>query len=309
MEGDGREMEQIYEIGTMLGADPFVLLHNDIYYLYCTSEVNDPDPAISRLEQNKGIHVYTSTDLKSWTDCGLCLSQEDVRGDKWFWAPEVTYYNGRFYMVYTAEEHLGIAVSDNPTGPFVQEEKRWLSDRRAIDGSFFFDEDGQIYLYYVRLCEGEIAGNVIFAARMTPDLQSIDEEHEQMLIRAEEEWETRDCLVAEGPFVLKHKGKYYLTYSANHTRSHEYAVGYAVADDPMGPFVKYEGNPILKKNKEMVGVGHHSFTTAKDGKNLICVHHRHFSQEQFKPRMICVAEAGFVEQEDSKENVLYIGKI
>ena len=207
-----------------------------------------------------------------------------------------------------AEEHIGIAVSDSPTGPFVQEEKCWLSERRAIDGSFFFDDDGEIYLYYVRLCEGEIAGNVIFAARMTPDLKSIEEEHEKMLIRAEEEWETRDCLVAEGPFVLKHKGKYYLTYSANHTRSHDYAVGYAVSEHPMGPFVKYEGNPVLKKNAEMVGVGHHSFTTAKDGKELICVHHRHFSPEQFKPRMVCVEKAGFVETEGQGEDILSIGE-
>lgn len=300
-------MEQTYKIGTMMGADPFVLLHNGIYYLYCTTEINSTDLAAAREEQNKGIHVYTSADLKEWADCGLCLKREDVKGDKWFWAPEVTCYNGKFYMVYTAEEHIGIAVSESPTGPFVQEEKRWLSERRAIDGSFLFDDDGQIYLYYVRLCEGtEIAGNIIYAAKMTPDLQSIDEEHEQMLIKAEDEWETRDCLVTEGPFVLKHKEKYYLTYSANHTRSHDYAVGYAVADDPMGPFVKYAGNPILKKNEEIVGVGHHSFTTSKDGKEQICVHHRHFSPGQFKPRMVCTTPAAFVEQADHEEDVLQI---
>ena len=43
----------------------------------------------------------------------------------------------------------------------------------------------------------------------------------------------------EGAFMYKHNGKYYLTYSAN-LWAREYAVGYAVADSPLGDFVKPE---------------------------------------------------------------------
>ena len=32
----------------------------------------------------------------------------------------------------------------------------------------------------------------------------------------------------DAPFVIKHKGLYYLTYSANHTRCVDYCAGYAV---------------------------------------------------------------------------------
>ena len=109
-----------------------------------------------------------------------------------------------------------MAVADSPLGPFKQAEKRWLYEEKAIDGHLFLDEDGTVYLYYVRLD----AGNRIFVAKMAEDLKSIDTLYEHCLIQAEEPWETVDCLVAEGPFVLKHKGLYYLTYSCNHTRCH-----------------------------------------------------------------------------------------
>ena len=119
--------------------------------------------------------------------------------------------NGKFYMIYTSDEHIGIAVADSPLGPFRQETKRFLSERNAIDGDFFTDDDGQIYLYYVRFA----GGNVIYGSRIDLDTMTLDEENEVRLIAAEEEWETHMGRVAEGPFMLKHNGKYYLTYSAN----------------------------------------------------------------------------------------------
>lgn len=54
----------------------------------------------------------------------------------------------------------------------------------------------------------------------------LQEKDEKLLLRAEKDWELKKGLVAEGPFVLKHKGKYYLSYSANDTRSIYYAIGY-----------------------------------------------------------------------------------
>lgn len=64
-----------------------------------------------------GFYVYQSEDLINWENKGLCLSKDDAIGKKWFWSPEVSYYKGKFYMVYSAEEHLAVAVSDCPTGP------------------------------------------------------------------------------------------------------------------------------------------------------------------------------------------------
>ncbi len=260
----------------MEGADPFVLYHEGSYYLYATNATSE------------GFKVYSSKDMASWKDEGFCLRKEDVMGDQGFWAPEIIYRNGLFYMVYVANEHLGVATSTSPLGPFKQQEKKWLSERQAIDGHFFIDDDGKIYLYYVRFDNG----NVLYVTTMSDDMLSIDEENEKFIFRASEDWELKDESVVEGPFILKHNGIYFLTYSANHTRSPYYAIGYATSTSPMGEFVKYEGNPILKMNEEVNGVGHHSFVKTPKGE-LVCVYHSHYSKTQFTPRTICLDRARF----------------
>lgn len=274
------------------GADPFLLCHEGVYYMYFTGGTEENRP---------GFMVYSSTDLQNWENRGYCLEAKDVMGDRGFWAPELLVRDGKFYMVYVANEHLGIAVADSPLGPFTQTEKRWISERNAIDGHFLVGDDGQVYLYYVRFDNA----NIIYAAKMSEDLMHIDEENEVRLIDAEEPWETRDCRVAEGAFVLKHNGLYYLTYSCNHTRSQDYAVGYAVSEHPLGPFVKYKGNPILHKTETVVGVGHHSFATAADGKTLLCAYHSHWSKEQAFPRRVCIDTAEFI-QKDGEADILVI---
>ena len=279
--------EKYYQNPLLEGADPFVLNYNGKYYLYSTNAED-------------GYRVFTSDDLINWQDAGYCLKSTDVTGEKGFWAPEVMERDGKFYMVYTADEHIGIAVSDSPTGPFVQKEKKWLSERNAIDGHFFVDDDGTVYLYYVRFDHG----NVIYMTKMNSELTGFDEENERFLLKADCDWELKDCEVVEGPFVLKHNGKYYLTYSANHTRSPYYAVGYAVSHSPYGPFEKYVGNPILHKTEEVSGTGHHSFVKTNNGE-LICVYHRHFTKDVFRPRMTCIDRAGF-EKTPTGEDILVV---
>ena len=292
----------------MPGADPFVLLHEGKYYLYCTTE-NDKKLGQSNafdtcVGDKDGIYVYESEDLVTWEKKGLCLNKEDVMGEKWFWAPEVLYHNGKFYMVYAAEEHMAVAVSDSPLGPFKQEEKKWLYEEKAIDGHMMVDDDGIVYLYYVRLYQG----NKIYVAKLSEDLLGIEEMYETCLIEAQDEWETVDCSVTEGPFVLKHKGLYYLTYSANHTRCSEYAVGVAISDNPLGPFKKFKGNPILCKKGNLYGVGHHSFTTSKDGKTLICAYHCHNDNpDNFKPRKFCLNTAEFLEVKNGVDELVING--
>ena len=282
-------MPNTYQNPVCEGADPFVLLHEGTYYLYST---NSPD----------GFRVFTSEDMAEWTDQGYCLRAEDVQGDRGFWAPEIMVRDGKFYMVYVANEHLGIAVADSPLGPFCQKEKRWLNEKNEIDGHFFTDDDGTVYLYFVRFDHG----NVLWCAKMNDDLLSYDESTATFLFRAEQEWETRDCSVVEGAFVLKHNGKYYLTYSANHTRCVDYAIGCAVADSPMGPFRKVSYNPILKKSETVNGTGHHSFTTSKDGRELVCVYHARPNRETQCPRMTCIDRAEFVPDPAGGEDILVI---
>ena len=117
-------------------ADPFILLYDGVYYAYGTGA-------------GSGIEVWTSRDLSTWERAkgnardGLALHRTDVWGEKWFWAPEVYRLNDKFYMYFTAEEHICVATSDSPLGPFVQEKRQpMIADEKCIDNTLFIDDDG-----------------------------------------------------------------------------------------------------------------------------------------------------------------------
>lgn len=66
-------------------------------------------------------------------------------------------------------------------------------------------------------------------------------------------------------------------YSANFYAGPDYAIGYAVSDNPMGPFTKSENNPVLSSDveNEISGPGHNSVTVGLDDETLYAVYHIH----------------------------------
>ncbi|MBE6651993.1 MAG: hypothetical protein E7610_01090 [Ruminococcaceae bacterium] len=264
--------EQTYLNPVFESADPYVLYHDGVYYCYATSA-----PV--------GYYVHTSTDLVNWTYAGLCA--EEMWGFKqWYWAPEVIEKDGKFYMIATVNEHIGIAVADSPLGPFIPQEN-WLYEK-SIDGHIFVDDDGRVYLYYVSW-QSEYA---IYGCELTEDLLSVKPGTTKLMLRAQEPWEKVDGDCVEGPYMLKHNGTYYLTYSGTVYTSDQYAVGYATADSPLGDFERNETNPVLCFNYAVHGPGHHSFATDANG-DLWMVYHRHNSTEAIHPRMTCIDRARF----------------
>ncbi len=65
-----------------------------------------------------GIEVHISKNLVHWENGGYCLKKGDVLGTHGFWAPEVSFFRGEFYMVYSADEHIAVALSEHHYGPF-----------------------------------------------------------------------------------------------------------------------------------------------------------------------------------------------
>ena len=74
-------------------------------------------------------------------------------------------------------------------------------------------------------------------------------------------------------------------------------IGCAVADDPMGPFVKYEDNPIMHDDFPRVsGPGHNSVAWTPDGKEMFIVYHIHTaSDEGGFNRQVCIDRMGWDE--------------
>ena len=195
----------------------------------------------------------------------------------------------KFYMAYTANEQIAIASADSPLGPFRQDELKPVSDVcKQIDPYVFFDEDGKIYLYHVRLLEG----NRLFVTEINDTFDALDESTLTECVASEPgTWEdtwNAEWRVAEGPTILKDGGQYYFFYSSNDFRNPDYAVGYAVADSPRGPWVKYAGNPIIDRHKlGFNGTGHGDVFYGPDG-GMYYVLHTHQSDSVVSPRRTAV---------------------
>lgn len=266
-------------VSSLSSADPFVLKHDGMYYAYCTAA-----PI--------GYYVYTSPDLVSWTNQGLCAEMMwGIEKSGWYWAPEVFEKNGKFYLIAHADRNLGFAVADSPLGPFIPEENFVIPD--AIDGHIFEDDDGRLYLYYVHKNPATESWD-IYVCELNDDVISIKEGTETWLMAPKDPWEKVGAHVVEGPAILKHNGTYYLTYSGTGYDSIEYAVGYATSDSPMGPFERYKANPVLSYTSKIHGPGHHSFTTSPDGSELFIVYHIHYNTTTVQPRIMAIDRVRFV---------------
>jgi xylan 1,4-beta-xylosidase len=242
-------------------ADPHVIRVDDTYYLYATTH-------------GRGFDVLTSQDLVHWKEQGSAF--DDPRGGAW--APDVFHNvkgDGKFYLYYTDTDpkpkpgplakQIGIAVADSPLGPFVD---RKVLVHGSIDAHLFQDDDGELYLYYVEIADGF----KIFGQRMSDPLTPVGERVE--LIHPTEPWEMASGHVTEGPLMLKRDGVYYLMFSGSGADSRHYAIGYATAKSPLGPFEKYAKNPILGPTDKIHGPGHHCVVTGPDDKLWMVYHQK-----------------------------------
>lgn len=266
------------------------MLVGDTYYMYATSS-------------KSGIFVWKGSELDKLSLVGLCYKREDSFGYECFWAPEVVRRaDGKYVMHMTARDRAdgvlrtGVAISDSPEGPFidaVRGKPMFDVGTATIDASCLIDGE-RAYLFFVKDCSTNIVDGVhtsqIFAAELDRSLTKLTSEP-VLVSTPDKPWERKilgaptegllkkgktdpgGFLWNEGPSVVKHGDKYYLTYSCNCFDSRDYSVGFATAGDPLGPYTKFEGNPILKYiDGEISGPGHNSFFLDKSGRLMTAFH-------------------------------------
>ncbi len=273
-------------------ADPYILYEDGVYYAYGTTS-------------EEGIEVFTSKNLKEWENSGWALRREDTTSPKWFWAPEVYNINGRYLMYFSGNEQMRAAWSDSPMGPFKEIPSGMLyPEERNIDHHLFIDDDGKPYIFFARFMDGTIT---LHSCELASDLTTVNKESLRFVLRPEQEWERKDGVVNEGPFILKHKGTYYITHSGNGYTCQDYAIGAATSESIKGPWRKVDYNPILHNVKHLVGVGHHSFFRDKKGR-LRIVFHAHKSTTEVHPRTTHIGFVKFKKNPDGGPDILTIDK-
>ena len=247
--------------------DPAIIREGDTYYLTFThfpfTHSASRDASKPDNNSSPGIRLYASKDLKQWTFENWLVKSSDLPDDcpykHRFWAPEIHKINGRFFLIFTADNwnkdafnkggKIGsyvafVGVADKVTGPY--EHITWLQGA-GCDSTLFADDDGKTYA--VMPFGDEFIQEV--------DLRGIDRGDIQ-LVGARTRIVARDNRDAgkktspdymEGPWMIKRNGKYVL-FTASPYRENKgepdvardlppgYWVGTAVADHVLGPYAK-----------------------------------------------------------------------
>ncbi len=261
----------------LLLADPTIINLNGKYYLAGTQ---GGKPA--------GFSVYVSEDLQNWEAAdslpNLEVNKENVYGKFGFWAPQFFPHEGKMAMLYTANEQVAFAIADSVTGKYSGNGLAIDDSEKNIDPFLFRDDDGKYYLYHVRFNRG----NYLWVGEFDIENKCIVPGTLKQLFSNDQPWEHTLSFdsdpIMEGPTVVKLKDTYYLFYSANHFQSIDYAVGYATASSPMGPWTKNPDNPIIHSSiVGEKGAGHGDLFVDNSGAYKY-VYHVHNSDSVVSPR-------------------------
>ncbi|QIH34301.1 family 43 glycosylhydrolase [Sphingobacterium sp. DR205] len=250
-------------------ADPDILYANKTkrYYIYPTSDGFDGWGGYY-------FKTFSSADLIHWKDEGviLDLKKEVPWGPRHAWAPAITEKkvkgDYKYYYYFTAAQKIGVAVADQPTGPFkdsgtplIDFKPPGVTGGQEIDPAVFNDpKSGKSYLYW---------GNGYLAvAELNKDMVSIKKNTMKVL--------TPDKTFREGVYVIFRNGIYYFLWSEDDTRSENYRVRYGTSTSPYGPIRVPENNLILQKDpaKGIYGTGHNSILQVPGTDEWYIVYHR-----------------------------------
>lgn len=224
-------------VRTGMFPDPSIVRVGEDYYMVNSSFIFFPCIPISH-----------SRDLIHWHIIGHAITDPDwaeldgLEGGRGYWAPDISYYKGRFYIAATYRlndtgtvyRRQMIVSSDKPEGPY---SKPVFIEEDGIDPSIFNDDDGRRYMLLNR-------GARIF---------ELNEDATAQISEAELLYYGDYKRAPEGPHLLKKDGWYYLFEAEGGTgMGHRITVSRSAS-----LFGKYEPcpyNPIMRQQDEQAAI-------------------------------------------------------
>ena len=241
-------------IQTHYTPDPAPMVYNGKVYVYTGDDI----PGYDFYYMTKW-RVYSSADMVNWKEHGSPLSLESF---SWArdraWAAQCIERNGKFYWYICAQTvennmAIGVAVAENPTGPFKDALGKPLITTGSwsnIDPTVYIDDDGQAYLYW---------GNAsLYHVKLNKDMISYTGEITEVPQTRESFGGVRRSkndngqgatakdkdMYVEGPWFYKRKNQYYLMY-AGMTNGGE-CLSYSMSNNPVGPWL-YKGKIMTEQ--------------------------------------------------------------
>lgn len=273
-------------------ADPFILLHEDCYYFIASV------PEYDRLEIRR---AATISELPDAQPAVVWRKPNHGPMSELIWAPELHNIDGKWYIYFAAThtqeldqlnmfQHrmfaLECADADPLTGKWIEKgQVKTQFDSFCLDATTFKHQGKQWYLWAQK--DPNIPGNsnLYLAELETP---WAIKGHPVMLSKPELDWECRGFLVNEGPAVVVHGDKLFVSYSASAT-DENYCIGLLWIDLNADP-TKTENwhkstQPVFTTSVEnkQFGPGHNSFTQTKEGKDVLVYHARNYTEIEGDP--------------------------
>lgn len=252
-------------------ADPSAHVFEGKIYIYPSHDIDAgiPDNDLGDQYAMRDYHVFSMEEPGGEvTDHGEVLSVDDIPwAGRQLWAPDAAHANGKYYLYFPMKDkndvfRIGVAISDNPEGPFTPEPEP-IAGSFSMDPAVFQDDDGAHYMYFGGIWGGQLqrwkdgeydpegtepgADEPALSpqiARLDDDMVSFAEPPEYVMILDEDGYSIlagdNDRRFFEAAWVHKYNETYYFSYSTGDTHKIVYATG----DNPYGPFT-YQG-VILK---------------------------------------------------------------
>lgn len=259
------------------GADPYLVVFQGNYYLITTTFTNilgiRKSPTLGGLATAPNVEVWSDTTAS--------------RGNN-FWAPELHFLNGRWYIYYSAAQvgapccdtqrtHVLESAGSDPMGPYTYRNilthsslgvNGWLIDASVLQ------LNGALYL----LGSGFIAGStqsLVIAQLSNPFTLSSGFSR---ISSPTLSWEVQGGTVNEAPVALQRNGQTFLIYSASSCNGPNYKLGRLTytGGNPLaiGSWSKFP-NPVFQRNDGagVFGPGHNGFFTSPNGAEHWIVYH------------------------------------
>lgn len=246
-----------------------------------------PDPSVIRVgedywatatasEWGPIFPILHSRDLVNWELKGHIFNEKPKWSSKNYWAPELEYYKGKYYVYYVGRSisdnrlHVAVATAENPLGPWTDHGSLIGQPEGSIDGIIETDEHGQRYMLWKNDGNSRNEPTFIFAQKISEDGLKLVGEMKQ-LIRNDQPWEGN---LIEGPDMVKHGEYFYLFYAGAGCcgKNCSYGTGVARSKSLLGPYEKHDKNPILTHSETWRCPGHGTFVSTPDGRDFFLYH-------------------------------------
>ncbi|WP_420146919.1 glycoside hydrolase family 43 protein [Spirosoma sp.] len=247
-------------------ADPEGVIFGKQYWVYPTYS--------APYNQQVFFDAFSSPDLVNWTKHSRILDSTAIKWAKRaMWAPAIIEKGGKYFLFFGANDvhegeigGIGVAVADNPAGPFRDHLGKPLvgqihNGAQPIDQYVFKDKDGKYYLIYggwghcnIAQLKDDFTGFIPFADGTT--YREITPKN-----------------YVEGPIMFIRNGTYYFMWSEGGWTGPNYSVAYATSSSPFGPFERV--GKILQQDPTVArGAGHHSVIQIPGKEEWYIIYHR-----------------------------------